>query len=271
MRSKCIVSQVHIPDFDVQGGLAAEEKLKLVDFGIRHLRAFNPNAYFIITGHGHRPSELHLADWYYWEDQCRPLNEHGYVDGMPAQFFFVSLGLDHAVERGFQRVLKTRGDCIIGIPDIIDHCDGILDTEDKQLLLTQQTGPERMGDCLMYGDAKLLAATWSKDNPVHNPDGLQNTAINYRAALNEPTADWLSLLKRGCALRDVHRLKFMCLRWNYRELEGISPYYQRIMLEPSFDFANYHWGRTNGWHHFDCDGNMTGTGHMFYSERTWYV
>jgi hypothetical protein len=270
MNFDCIVSQVHIPDYDVQGGLSADEKLTLVEFGIRHLRAFNPNSYIIVTGHGRRPGNLDVVNWSYWEDECRPLNKYGYVDGMPAQFFFVSMGLDHAVERGFDRVIKTRGDCILGIPNAAQHYNDILELEDKRLLLTQQTGPERMGDCLMYGDAKLLAKTWSKDNPVHSEDGLQNTAINYRAAIGDQDTEWLSLLQRDCSFRDVHHLKFMCLRWNYRQLEGLSQRYQRKLLDHSFKFDQYHWGRTNGWHRFDHEENMSGAGDWLYSEKSWY-
>lgn len=271
MNSNCIVTQVHVPDHDVQGNLKAADKLALVEFGLRHLRAFNPKAHIILCGHGHRPRNLETCDKVFWNDRSEPLNEHGYVVGMPAQFKYVHKGLAEAKRLGFDRVLKTRGDCVIGIPEITSHCDQILDSEGKRLLLTQQTGPDRMGDCFMYGDTELLYRTWHEDNPVHNPDGLQNTATNFLAALsiigNLPQGlPWEQLVKELCSFRDVHKLGFTCLRWNWRELVG------RLegLLDPAFDFGRYHWGKANGWHYFAPDGTMTGTASWMWCQKEYY-
>lgn len=269
----CIVTQVHVPDFDVQGSLTASDKLRIVQFGLEHLRAFNPDAFIVLCGHGHRPSNEYydLVDLMFWDQPCYPLDEHGYVAGMPAQFKSVYRGLAAAQERGYKRVLKTRGDCIVGIPNINAHCAKILNDEQKRLLITQQTGPDRMGDCFMYGDTDLLCRTWHKDNPVFNPDGLQNTAYHFRAALADPITDWSVLLKRTCAFRDVHHLAFTCLRWNYRQLDELSQGMTEKLLDPKFDFTPYHWGRVQNWHHFDADGNMSGSAAWFWSERNFYA
>ncbi len=273
-KSGCIVSQVHIPDYDVQGSLTAADKLHLVEFGIRHLREFNPNSYIILTGHGHRPDARYLdvCDYVYWENECLPLNTHGYVVGMPAQFKFVSYGLQQAKKMGFARCLKTRGDCIIGIPLITKYCDQILDSEQKSLLITQQTGDERLGDCFMYGDTDILGRTWHHNNPVFNQDdGLQNTAMNFRRA----TADfgpWKSLLNKTCAFRDVHKLKFTCLRWNYQALNKLDVKSSNDLFYVNYDFAPYHWGKANGWHHFDGNDNMTGSGTpLYWSQKQFYT
>lgn len=266
----CIVSQVHIPDFDVQGNLTASQKVKLVSYAIEHLRKFNPNSYIIITGHGHRPPNLDTCDDYYWEEPCLPLDEHGYVRGMPAQFQFVSRGLERALEKGYTRVLKTRGDCLIGIPNITHHCNRILEEEKTQLLITQQTGLERMGDCFMYGDLKLLHSIWHHSNEVHNLDGLQNTAINFRNAVGNHLVKWLKLIRTYCSFRDVNKLKFTCLRWNFHNLKELTPPISDQLLDPKFDFDSYHWGRTTGWHYFDADGNMSGSASWLYSEKQFY-
>lgn len=266
MNFDCIVTQVHIPEHDVQGGLPWAEKLKRVEFALTHLRHFNQNAYIIMTGHGRRPANLSLCNYHEWNDRHEPLDEHGYVAGMPAQFKYVWLGIDHAKRRGFTRLLKTRGDSIIGIPNITTHCQQILDSESKRLLITQQTGTGgngRLGDCFMYGDTDLLWGTWHIDNPVTNHDGLQNTANNFRVALNKVSSDWFDLVKETCAFRDVDHLKFCCLRWNH----SLS---LPALLDPNFAFEGCHWGKSTGGHHFDVDRNMTGTATWAWSEKDFY-
>lgn len=265
MNFDCIVSQVHIPDYDVQGDWTAGYKREMVEFAIKHLRQFNKNSYIVVTGHGLRPRNLDLCDWSYWADACEPLNEHGYVIGMPAQFVYVSKGIEHLKEQGFRRCVKTRGDCVIGKENIAAYCDEIINNENKQLLITQQTGFERLGDCFLYGDIELLSKTWHSSNKVHHSDGLQNTAINFRAAVND-YGPWLDLVSKHCAFRDVHKLAFTCLRWN-----KVSEDVYNAMLDPGFDFTPYHWGRANNWHIFDGNGNMTGTGaELYWSEKQFY-
>jgi len=263
--SSCIVSQVHIPEYDVQGSLHYTDKKKLVEFRIRHLRAFNPNAYIIITGHGYKPSNLSLADFYYWNDVHEPLNEHGYVINMPAQYKYVYEGLAHAQSKGFTNVLKTRGDCIIGHRNITDYCDSFMNG--KKLLITQQTGPERMGDCFMYGSTDLLCKIWHKDNYAFHSDGLQNTAHHYRRAVEDLHGDWKAVLLKHCVLKDVDRLLFTCLRWNYYALNELSMDMQKEMLSNSFLFTKYHWGLSNGWIKFDANRKMIGTDKLSYCER----
>ena len=65
--------------------------------------------------------------------------------------------IERAKKAGFHRVVKTRLDCLIGIPNIVDHCEDILQREDKKLLLTQQTGLDmRCGDCFLYGNLAIM-------------------------------------------------------------------------------------------------------------------
>lgn len=264
MNSNCIVTQVHIPDYDVQGQLSKNEKLKLVNFGLTHLRKFNPNAYIILTGHGHRPDGLDNCDYVYWEDICRPLDDGGYVAGMPAQFMFISLGIEHAVEKGFTRILKTRGDCVIGIKNICDHCDAILESEKRPLLITQQTGDGLLGDCFMYGDVHILNRTWCRTNKIHSDNGLVNTAKNFMAAVASD-GDWATTVRSTCAFRNVDKLKFTCLRWNFRQLGDLND-----LLKPNFEFEKYHWGRAGDWHIFHADGSMTGIANWAWSEKEFY-
>lgn len=271
----CIVTQVHIPDFDVQGGLPAVDKQHLVAFGLKHLRAFNQNAYIVLVGHGHRPAGIEVCDHVRWDDRQIPLTNDGYVVGMPAQFKYVWEGLDHVKKRGFKRCVKTRGDCLIGIPNITANCNQILDLEQRQLVITQMTGPEYLGDCFMAGNVDLLWRTWHRDNPVKHHNGLINTAVNYQQAVHGNTAAfdlaaWPELLRSTCAFRDVHKLKFVCLRWNYFKLDKLSESVQHQLLNPGHDFAKWHWGLTHNRHLFDADGNMTGVYGWLWSEKTFY-
>lgn len=270
MNSKCILTQVHVPSYDPQGSLTEENKLKLVEYSLKHLRAFNPDAYIILSGHGKQPENSKLCDYVYWEEKCRPLNQHGYVANMPAQFYFVSRGLDHAAEKGFTDVVKTRGDCIIGLPDIFTYCKQITTSEHKQFLITQQSGPERMGDCFMFGPVKQMGEIWWRGNPVWvEHDGLQNTAINFKKVMGGH--NWEELVHKTCAFRDVNKLKFTCLRWNFHKMMGLPDKLQKAMLDPSYNFEPYHWGKANNWHHFDAQGVMTGEASWLWSERTYYA
>lgn len=227
----------------------------------------NPDAFIILTGHGHMPTtSLQYCNHVYWESQCRPLNEHGYVIGMPAQFEFVSKAIEYAKAKGFTHCLKTRGDCLVGIQNVTNYCQRILDSEQKQLLITQQTGDDLMGDCFMYGEIGLMGEIWDKDNPVHDPDGLKNTAINFRAAVDDQTTEWLPLLREHCAFRDVDTLKFMCMRWNYYRLRDFDS-----MFSTKYNYAKYHWGKANGWHEFDKDRNMRSSASHFWSAKQFYA
>lgn len=259
----CIVIQVHIPEFDVQGHLTKKEKKRRVEFAIRHIKKFNPKSYIIITGHGARPSNLDTADWYKWNEVLEKLDQHGYVKNMPAQYKYVSWGIEHAKSKGFENILKTRGDTVIGIPNITQHCQEIIETENKKLLITQQTGHETLGDCFMYGDTEILSKTWHHQNKVEHEDGLKNTAINFRKALNS-TQEWKKLLQETCAFRNVNELKFTDIRWN--KIDDLEP-----LMNEKFNFEQYHWGKATNWHHFDKDGNMTGAGpNIYWSKKQFY-
>lgn len=275
MSFNCIITQVHVPDYDVQGSLNHLEKLNLVEFGLKHLRAFNNDSYIILSGHGHRPNDESLAqcDHVIWDDELRPLNEHGYVIGMPAQYEYVSRAIDHAITKGFTYCVKTRGDCVVGISSIAAHCDSICKMEQKDMLITQQTGDGRMGDCFMYGEIQLMHRTWDAKNKMFHPDGLINTAHHYSVALGhtERPQNWKEFLRSTCAFRDVHKLKFTCLRWAYRQLDCLSDNIKNQMMQPTFDFAKYHWGSTVGRHSFDANDNMTCPDPGMWSAKDFYA
>lgn len=270
-KNNCIVVQGHIPSYDVQGSLTGSEKMTMAGLALRHLRQQNPDAYIILTGHGDYPIfPENIVDEFYWEPQCRPLDSNGYVAGMPAQYWFIAEGLERARKAGFKNVAKTRLDCIIGIPNITEHCQSILEVEKTHLLLTQQTGLNmRCGDCFLYGRIHILEDIFHKENEVRHQDGLLNTGYHAFRAIRDqyeayaqygdrvPTEDrngWEYLLHKVCSFRDTINLKFADLRWNWNDLFDIHGGGIEDYVLNRFDYRTYAWG--NQWHRFDDQGNM---------------
>ncbi len=95
-----IVTQGHVPDFDPQGSLSADQKVEMFDASLKHLRQNNPDSYIILCGHGRRPGASSLCDHVYWEDECRLLDRNGYLVGMPAQFFLYLKGFSTQLTKG---------------------------------------------------------------------------------------------------------------------------------------------------------------------------
>ncbi len=158
-------------------------------------------------------------------------------------------------------MLKTRTDCIVGIPNITQWCEDILQEENKRLLLTQQTGDGVVGDCFMYGDIDIMDKVWHESNPVHHPDGLINTAYHLRQLF--PDGDWKEMLQEIAAFRDVVDIEFGCLRWNYSRLPEI--------FDADFDVNSIHWGKANNWHRFSDAGQMViNCNPKFWSKKDFY-
>ena len=268
MSFKCIISQVHIPPRDKQGGLYVSEKLSLVEESITHLRKYNPDSYIILCGHGEYPTHKTLVkcNQFIWESPCRELDEGGFVHMMPAQYHFVSLGIKAAKRAGFTRILKTRTDCIHLIPNICQYSEDIINKEGKRLLITQQTSFTdtcKLGDCFMYGDTDLLDKTWDIDNPFRDIDGLVHTGLNFLSALNAG-GKWSDVVKNTCSFRDVTTLKYVDLRWNFRELMVQGIQHNKIEVN------TYHWGKKPGYATFDKDGNIINGREQYFCERTFY-
>jgi len=248
-----IVVQVHIPKYDVQGSLDSNTKLKLVELVIRHLRCYNPKSYIALSGHGTYPIKIdYLCNYVYWEPECRPLDRNGTVKDMPAQYYFVGNVLEHIKNKGFKRVLKTRGDYIISIPNINEYCQDILNKENKSILLTQQTGAGRIGDCFMYGDTDILYNIWNPYKPPYWDEGLLHTGRRFAEVFKlYHTCEnqlWLNSLKKIIAFRDVWNLGFIDLRWNFNNLVKLyGDDLHNIILSNKLNIEKYCWGRTNNW------------------------
>ena len=291
MKNNCIVSQIHIPPFDPQGGLSSDDKREIVDTTIKHTRANNKSAYIVLVGHGEEPYDETKAqcDHVIWEP-AYPQDGGGTIINMPAQYVSVSKGIKHAVEQGFDHILKTRGDSLIGVPDITRVCHDILQREEKKILLTQQTGDTlyKFGDCFMYGQSDLIDTIWDPNVEPFHADGLRHTGANFvrhfrgsyppnEYADNAELADgltWNQLLRKHASFRDVHTLKLVDFRWNYHTMRGMGwEQVKQDILDGEFDYYNFLWGRTNGWHVFNREGKLISQAPICswsYREETFY-
>ena len=290
MENKCIVSQIHIPDYDPQGNLSKDDKKEIVDTNILSLRKLNPDAYIVLVGHGHEPYDStkdKFSKGIYRD--LHPIDGGGTVINMPAQYKSVSLGIQHAKEKGFDYCLKTRGDSIIAKQDIISYCHDIIESEDRMILLTQQTGKElyKFGDCFMYGEIDLLNSIWDTNNPPFHADGLRHTGISFvkhfsgkvppmpynpQAILYEDK-NWPELLKEYCSFRDIGEIQFCDLRWNYNQMRQNWENNKQQILNLEYDFEEIYWGRSNGWHIFNSMGQVIRHGgmcHWAYTQAEFY-
>ena len=262
IKNQAIVIQMHIPEHDVQGNLSSDDKQAMLELSTQHLRLMNKNTHIILCGHGCvEPSKVtkEVCDNVIWETPGYPLDKRGCIIGQPAQFKSVYKGIEKAKELGFSRILKARGDSIIGIPNICNRLEKVLDDEGKELFVTQQTASKKfkLGDCWMYGDIDELCDIWNEENEVQcSVDGVVNTGMNWikyhhRLIPNEISEfEWNKLIKYHCSFRDVYSLKIVDLRHNWSELK----LKKRQILDNELDYKQYIWGTKNGWHLFDDNG-----------------
>jgi len=195
-------------------------KKDIIDFSVRHFRANNPDLYIILTGHGQCPHEqtIDMCDFYYWSDF--KIDEVG--KGHPK---LVHKGLAHAKEKGFERILKQRADCIIAYKNIHNIYDGFL--QDKKLL--GRVEKDGINDLLMYGDTDVFLSGWKIDAWDANFDGVYNFTKT---------------------VQEKHKESFIfidteVLRWVY-----LDPYWEIIkaqnieakILENDFDYKSFLWG-----------------------------
>ena len=277
--NSCIVLQTHIDRYDPAGNLTLEQRKFIVELSIKQLRWYNPSSYIIVTGHGVvEPSDdvKSIVDYFTWEEIAPEMNNVGQVVGMPAQFYYVSKGIKHAKEMGFTHILKTRGDTLIGIPNILQYCEEIITKEATKMLLTQQTGWEhfKMGDCFMFGETKLMDSIWDMNNKVEHWDGLINTGKHFLEYFTKDITieNYIKYLKENCSFRDLITIKFACIRWNYHTINQFGwQYVVEQIQNKTFDFNEYHWGKVPEYHKFDKNGNMIFSHFPFYySEKTYY-
>ena len=97
-------------------------KVECVEFALQHWRTHNPDAYIIVTGHGVKPNIEQYCNYLFWPND---IIEKDINVGHP---YLVNKGLQHAIDKGFLKVLKSRCDTIHSIPNLINFCEQLLKT-----------------------------------------------------------------------------------------------------------------------------------------------
>lgn len=223
-------------------------KIDQANFSVQHFRKNNPNAYIIVTGHGVKPDKLdYYCDYVYWQPEIIR-KEIGY--GHP---FLVNVGLDHAVDKGFSHLLKTRLDGVNLIPNIFDWCFN--ESEGKPYLTTQATSKDMMVLCDLFnfGELEFMKKCWKMDNWYPSTDGLEPHARNFFNACSEN--NWEDALKNNCSFKNLFKLKWIDFRGgnNWNSLKNKK---EEMLNNKLDDYINYLWGQTEGWFVWNENGQL---------------
>lgn len=223
-------------------------KLKYIEFSVMHYKQNNPDAYIILTGHGLIPKKAKkYCDFFYWEENL-DLDEIG--KGHPK---FVNIGIDHAINKGFKYLLKSRADSVCLIPNIFDWCEKQL--KKKKYLVTQQSfrEPPRLGDLFIFGELNFFKKCWDTTNWYEFKSGLEPHANNFIGLSNSDNL--VDAIKDKGVFVDIYRLKWICFRgpgnWNILKTKK-----KQIIRNNLISFEKYLWGTAENWHEWDSDGNL---------------
>ena len=236
-KSCILLSHVHVYDNEAY-------KHDILNFSINYFRKHNPGSYIILTGHGLRPSNdlLTKYDHYEW---CDTVDESEIGRGHPKD---VSKGLDHAISKGFEYVLKCRADSILAIPGIENYCLSILNKESKDLLVSYGTCDTNfwLGDLVLFSELKLLRKVWNDSQWDYTTNGLENFGRSLDRELNCNQDPWLSFIRSEVSYRDPDSLKWVDLlgphphtlmKWN--QLEP----HTELIIENDFNIDSFIWGK----------------------------
>lgn len=220
-------------------------KVECVEFALQHWRTHNPDAYIIVTGHGVKPNIEKYCNYLFWPND---IIEKDINVGHP---HLVNKGLQHAIDKGFLKVLKSRCDTIHSIPNLINFCEQLLNS--KKLLVTQQTRLEKqeMGDLFLYGNTELMRSSFNENNWYPTKTGLTSLAKNFLAMCDQN--NWTDACLNNLAFADIFKIKWIDFRKNWNELKTKKD----LMLQNCLpDEYEYYWGAKERWHVWDNKGNL---------------
>ena len=220
------------------------EKLEALEFSIKHWRHNNPDSYIILYGHGLKP-KVTECDFVYWEQD---INEQDINVGHPR---LCNLAYDHAMAKGFTKVLKSRADSIHLIRNICNHADTLLNN--KKMLVTQQTTIDRqqIGDLFLYGQLDFIKKCWDLDTWYPTNTGIKSLAKNFIATVKEN--NWHDACINNLAFVDIYNIKWICLQKNWQEVNANKD----NVLDNNFPHWHTNlWGSKQKWHTWDQHGNF---------------
>ena len=218
-------------------------KAERIEFAVKHFRQNNPNSYIICVGHGLRP-KIH-CDYVHWEEN---INEKDINVGHPR---LCNIAFDHAQEKGFEKILKTRSDSIHLIKDICVYANNLL--KDKKILVTQQTALDRqqIGDLFMFGDLEFIKKCWNIDSWYPTKTGLTSLAKNFLRLVQDK--DWHDACINNLSFTDIYNLRWICLQKNWEEVKKQK---EKILHNHMDNWHNHLWGSKQKWHTWDSNGNF---------------
>ena len=223
-----------------------EFKIDQTNFVVQHFRKNNPDAYIIVVGHGLKPDKLELyCDHVDWRSEIIR-SEIGY--GHP---ILVNAGIDHAIQKGFPYILKTRLDGINLIPNIFDWCLNHLDN--MMYLTTQITSKDEMILCDLFNFSKtaIMKECWNPKVWNQTKSGLYFHAENFFNLCLENK--WEDALTKNCKIKDIFTLKWIDFRNNWGLLYNKK---EQLLNNHLDDYIKYLWGSTEGWLVWNSEGKL---------------
>lgn len=216
------------------------EKLKTIEFCLKHFRKNNPNDFIVVSGHGIRPcpKTLSMCDDYFWSDD---IVEEDINVGHPN---IVNKGLDILLKHGAEYVLKSRLDSIIARENTIKYCHDIISKERKRLLITTTNMFNYyMGDLFIYGKTEFIKRCWNKDSWFPTQTGLLSLGKNFISCIDEPFQTdsfvfdkWDTALKKEASYRSPHSIRWVDFRKHFDKIKS-----KRKVLENDFDWEPIIW------------------------------
>lgn len=227
----------------------------MLEVSVEYCRILNPDSYIVLSGMGTSPTEktIKACDAVCWnEDIVEPAG-----CGFP---IMIGKGLQLAKEKGFEKVFKFRGDAVILQENVVSHCEEVLESEDKHLLITQETTRTHwVGDMVLYGDIEFLIEMFNTETWIPNVSGNDALARNYMNLTGYNGEDWTSFLKRRCSFRDIPFFKWTDLRDNYDYIkyfkDNLEYIRQNGTLNNEFNYSDFLYGKRRQVHLFDENHN----------------
>jgi hypothetical protein len=263
-RNLSILVQAHIPSFDPQGKSTSTEKVLSLHTSILSLREHFPDTPIVLCGHGVITPNVvdYLVDDIIWESLA-PINEYGLVIDQPAQYKFVSKGLNLIAQKYQPKyVFKCRGDGFLRNPNLITD---IIYHPNYLISATQQTKVNRpyLGDLFMCSRLSTMLNMWtSPDGVLDFSCGNSNLGLNALGALGITYATWdKDFIAHNFLFSDILDTQHIDLRRCWQLIPGYRNLTPRQILEyidglPLGDLQKYLFGYELGWHRFDLESRL---------------
>lgn len=238
--NKCILLPLHLYDYDVQGDLHKDEKIKMYKFSIMQTLKKSKGLKVIVICHGdkqelfkNRPKNLEI----FWSKYYKKPNNYGLFDKNPAQRSIVYEGLLIAKKQGYDYVIKGRADSAILNLNLILK---LAKQNNEKYIFTQITTftePWLLGDCFMAGKIDKLIELWSPSN-YYDQDGL--IYFGKKLLQIEEEKDLFCIIQKKCFFKDISNLNVVDFRFTWKSRK-------KWLIKGKYDAKKILWGKQNNW------------------------